>query len=571
MSKTTLLAQDAQALRYIKQGVDVIYEAVRRTLGPEAGTTLMYRTYNRGPRNVDDGFYTAEAIVPKNPYVKLVSEFFKEATMRTNRKVGDGTSATTTIAGRLFNKIYTDIQDRARGYGGISTGVMSLKKRILYEAKLVKDKVREAALPVKDLETLEKIAAISLGDDNEVSKKIAEMAYEVGVDGFIDVVEGYKGEVEYELVKGMRFPAKVSNKAFVNKPERYEMVIEDCPVFVTNHKIENDTMLRYLVEQVFQETKFAIIAPDFSEQVLVSMALSRKNGTFIWPVKVPSLRTEQLDDIAVYCGAQLVDKNKGHKLQHTKKDVLGYFEKLTVKDAETREDAVLLGGKGTESQSYTTYDKENRATQYESTPVKERISVLKGQLEETNDHGLQMLMKRRIASMASAGGVIRVGAATDAESLPLKLKVEDVVFACKAALKSGYVKGGGLCLKEIAETMPDDSVLKESLLAPYNQIQENAGGNLEIGEDVIDPADAVYYAVEHATSVVASLIQVKNLIAEEPELQVGEAEMKMADAFKQLTYFWARKEGLLQESEKEAMLDSMNRLSPAEWEMTHQD
>ncbi len=38
-------------------------------------------------------------------------------------------------------------------------------------------------------------------------------------------------------------------------------------------------------------------------------------------------------------------------------------------------------------------------------------------------------------------------------SLDLKLKVEDAVYACKSALRGGYVKGGGLCLKEIAETL----------------------------------------------------------------------------------------------------------------------
>ena len=115
--KPTLIAQDGKALQFIKEGVDLIYGAVRRTLGPEARTTLMYRTFNRGPRLVDDGFYTSECIVPKNPFVKLASEFFKEATMRTNRRVGDGTSATTVIAGKLLTpstqKSKKEIKDTA--------------------------------------------------------------------------------------------------------------------------------------------------------------------------------------------------------------------------------------------------------------------------------------------------------------------------------------------------------------------------------------------------------------------------------------------------------------------------
>ena len=544
--KHTLIAQDGQALRYIKQGVDLIYGAVKRTLGPEAGTTLMYRTFNRGPRNVDDGFYTAEVIIPKNPFVKLASEFFKEATMRTNRKVGDGTSATTVVAGVLFNDVYSKLQAKTQGYssGKTSGGVMQMKRDILESAKEVKESITKSAKPIKSLADLQKIASISLGEDGELSKTIASMAFDVGVDGFIDVVEGHKGEVETEVIKGMRFPAKVCGKAFVNKPERFEMVVEDCPVFITNYKMDNDLLSRFVVSK-FESTKAILIAPDFSEQVLVNMVLARQNGTFLWPVKVPSLRTEQMEDLAVYCGAKLYDKNKGDKLEHFKKEDLGSLEKLIVKDVETKEDAIALGGRGIGD-------------------VAARIKTLRGQLEETKEPQFKMLMERRIASMASAGGVIRVGSPTDAESLPLKLKIEDVVYACKAALKSGYVKGGGVCLKEIADKLPDEHILKTALLAPYKQIQENAGGSLDIGKDVIDPADAVYYAVEHATSVVSSLITVKNLIPEAPENEAGEGEMAIANAIDGYVKAWKREKGIMTENEKLQQQDMNGGLSAEE-------
>jgi len=574
MSRHTLLAQDVQALKYIKQGVDIIGEAVRRTLGPEAGSTLMYRTFNRGPRLVDDGYYTAEAIEPKNPYIKLASGYFKEATMRTNKKVGDGTSATTAIAWKLFNDIYDGLIEKMSGYGFKGGKVMSIRREILEEADKIKEQIRKASVPVKDLETLEKIAAISLGENNDISKAVAKMAYEVGIDGFIDVVEGYKGELEYELVKGMRFSAKVVDKAFVNKPERYEMVIEDSPVLITNYKIDDPNILKYLTEEVFKELKYTILAPDFTKQTIVAIALSRKNGIFIEPVKVPSLRTEVLEDIATYCGATVVDKNKGYKLQTTKKDALGYFEKLIVKDAETKEDAVLLGGKGEKNQTYTTWEGEGKKTtanSYESSPIKECIKTLKGQLEETTDDGFKKLMERRIASMASAGGTIRVGAPTDAESLPLKLKVEDVVFACKAALKSGYVKGGGLCLKDISDKLSDTHVLKAALLQPYNQIQENAGGELEIGEDVIDPTDAVYYAVEYATSVVANLITTKNLIPEAPEIENGEGELELARAVRSFIFAWRKQQGLISEGEAQAIEDGMMGRTESEYDYLSKD
>jgi chaperonin GroEL len=543
MSKSTQVISDKRVIEIIKKGVDAITVPVSKTFGPEAGTTLMYRTYNRGPRNVDDGFYTSEVIVPKDPHVKLVSEFFKEATMRTNRKVGDGTSATTIVAGALFNDLYTQLAPKAQGFSNKnsnkSAGVGALKKEILKEAVGIKEQIRAIAKPVKDLKELEKIASISLGETNELSKTVAKLAWDVGADGFIDVVEGYKGEVEVERVEGLRFRAKIADKAFLTNKEQFKMEVEDCPVFITNHKLDNPQMVKFLVEEVYKnETKLIFIAPDFSTQVLQMMALSFQNGLRLWPVKVPSVRTEQLEDMAIFMGAKLIDKNKGMKLEVMQGTELGRLAKLIVYDVETNDDAVAIGGAGEKSQT-----------------LKDRLKTLKGQLVETKEHQFKMLMERRIASLSSSGGTIRVGSPTDAESLPLKLKIEDVVGACRAAIRGGYVKGGGLCLKEIADKLKDGHILKNALLAPYNQIQTNSGG-IAIGKDIIDPADAIYYAVEHATSVVASLITTKTLVVEEPEIEQGEGTMAMAKAFQNMVFAWAKKENILSENEKIAMMDA---------------
>lgn len=549
MSKATILATDKKALAYIKEAVDLAYNAVKVTLGRDASTTLMYRTFNRGPRFADDGYWTLHSITPKNPFVRLAYEAFKEATAKTNEKCGDGTSGTTVFGGALFNDIYAKTQAKLQGYSSgktKNTNNGALRREILAAAKDVKEQIRKSAKDIKSVDELKRISAISFGEKNETSDTIADMAWQVGVDGFIDVVEGYKGEIETEVIKGLRFPAKACGKVFVNRPERHEMVIEDTPVFITNHKLDNDMLARFVVAKL-KTSKLVIIAPDFAESVLVNMVLSRENGTFIWPIKAPSLRTEQMEDIAVFCDAKLVNKDEGMKLENISGAEAGLLQKIIVKDVETREDVVALGGRGEKGNA-----------------VKERIQILQGQLTEAKEPQFKKILERRIASLASVGGVIRVGSPTDAESLPLKLKVEDDVFACKAALKSGYVKGGGLCLKEIADKLEDGHVLKRALMAPYNQIQENAGGSLEIGKDVIDPADAVFYQVEHGASVVSSLISVKNLVAEEPEMQLGEGQLEIAKAISAFAFAWKKKEGMLSASEKAAEADRNGGLSDDE-------
>ncbi|KKM00173.1 hypothetical protein LCGC14_1807060, partial [marine sediment metagenome] len=110
------------------------------------------------------------------------------------------------------------------------------------------------------------------------------------------------GEIETEEIKGMRFPAKTAARAFVNKKERFEMIAEDSHVFVTNHKLDNPYDVVGIINNV-KVSKLIIIAPDFSEQVLFSLIQTIKNGIFVYPVKCPALRTEQLEDLAVYTGA----------------------------------------------------------------------------------------------------------------------------------------------------------------------------------------------------------------------------------------------------------------------------
>lgn len=546
MSRPTKTYLDKKALDIIRIGVNAIYEPVRRTLGPDCGTTLMYRTFGRGPRNVDDGHYTAEVIELKDPAQKLAADFFKEAIKRTNQRVGDGTTTTAVIAGSLFNDVYDRMYARSSGIS-LATGEqkdtpMALKREILSEATKIKEAIREASTPVTTLKELERVAMISLGDNEDIAKKIAKMAYELGPDNAIDVTEGYKGEVEFETDQGMSFPAKVCGQAFVNKPERYEMTIDDSLVIVTDHKIDNEIQLKTLVERV-GSPKLTIIAPDFSNNVLVMMVMSRKNNLNLWPVKAPSLRTEQFKDIATFCGANFISKESGNKIEMVNPEDCGFFQKLIVKDTEAKEDADMRGGRGKKE------------------AIQARVKELEGKLKETQQDQFKKVLERRIASLASAKGTIRVGSATDAENLPLKLKIEDVVYACKSALRAGYVKGGGLCLKKIADDLPKDHILKKALLSPYLQIQENAGRKIEIGKDVIDPTEAIYYAVEHATSVVASLITVKNLIPEMVDPIMGEGEYAIARALTELVINDKIHKGQLKESEREQDRDNMNTLT----------
>ena len=413
--------------------------------------------------------------------------------------------------------------------------------------------LKEASKPIKTQKELEKVAVISV-ENEALGKTIAEMSWKVGNGGYVDVLEGFKGDIETELIEGARFPAKIPAKVFVNKLERYEMEAVDAAVLLTNYTVDKQVMATFL-GKLQNLQKLIIFAPDFKDSALVTMAqINGKNNDLIYaPVKVPSLKTVQFEDVEVFTGARFINKDRGDKPENVSNADLGFLSKLIVKDADLREDCIALGGKGTQKRTLKELDVKMMV---DETSVDQRIRQLKEQLKETREEGQKHLLQRRIAGLSSAVGVIRVSASSEGETYYLKKKIEDAVYACKAAMEEGYVRGGGLALKEIADKLPEGNMLSNALRAPYEQIQENSEG-IEVGEDIIDPTKAIRCAVEHAVSVVANLATVKVVIPQEREKTPAEGYEAIAAALYKMAYWWAKEKGIIEENEREIEKDTM--------------
>ena len=156
MGRPTKTLLGAKAKHAVLEGVNLIYETAGRTLGPEGKNALLYHSYNRVPRITNDGYTVAEVQEPQNIHVRLAAQVFKESCKKTNIKVGDGTTTTAVIGGKLFNDAYALLNEGLSDFTAKQTGnigVQTLKKQILETARTVKDKIKERA---KKIETLEK-------------------------------------------------------------------------------------------------------------------------------------------------------------------------------------------------------------------------------------------------------------------------------------------------------------------------------------------------------------------------------------------------------------------------------
>jgi len=553
----------SQAHNAVLKGVNAIYNPVRLTLGPEGGHVLLHRTFNRGSRITNDGVTVAQCVEPKDPFINLVATAFKEGAKKTSERAGDGTTSTTIIAGRLINDVLssssTESSITIRGLEEIRNhgGIISLKKNLLSLIPKIKEYIKKSTKKIKTQEELTNIIDISLGGNPEVAKTLSEMVWKTGPDGFITLTDGFTGELETSIIEGARFPMKIDAR-FITNPDRYEMVAEDCPVLITNHALATQADFANVWNNL-KVNKLIIFAPSFSDEVLkIMMSIMFKvtqdrkiveTGVRVFPVRCPSLGSEDLTphnfhDLALYCGARFIDKKNGDTLQSITTEDLGFLEKCTVKSAEDKEDAVLLGGKGANSE----------ATQKQIESLRERIKL-------TKLHPHKALIQKRIASLASRGGLIRVGAPTEAESLPLKHKIEDAIFAGQSALKHGYVQGAGLCLKNIAEGhFKANKLVYDALCAPYNQLCDNSPEAMrEISDNVIDPAQVVELEVEHGFGVAANMITIKAIIPEFDEHDPKDGYKTIADAIKEYTIYYAKREGLYQEGLGEATAEANQR------------
>lgn len=555
------------AKKVILKVVNLITDTVKLTLGVEGAGVLLHRSFNRGARITNDGVTVAKCISPKDPFENLVAAAFIEGASKTGERVGDGTTSTTIIAAKLINESFKLIEPASDvefvGASSAKVGVVKLKKRILACINPIKEAITKKTKKIKSQKELEDIANVALNDNKEVAAIIADIVWKTGENGFISLTDGFKQKLETEVIEGARFPMKVGALGFLTNPNRYEMVAEEAYCFVTNYAMDNLRSFSYVWNGINPnpqkvKTKLVVFAPSFSDDVLIQMknmmlpmggnGQRMPSGLQIFPVRCPSLGSsdntpQNFNDLAAFVGANFINKEAGDKLEIVKEMDLGFIDKLTVKSVEDREDAVLIGGKGAKNKV-----------------VEERIKTLKEQKELTKMPEYKRLIDKRIASLASAGGLIKVGAATDAEALPLKHKIEDAVFACQAALKFGYVKGGGLCLKEIADELyKDDDLVKNALCSPYNQIRENAGEDLEIGKEIIDAAKVVELEVEHGFGVAASMITIKAIIPEFEPHDPKEGYALIADSIASYGKLWAIREGLIKEGKDEAKADALRK------------
>nr|WP_307775166.1 chaperonin GroEL [uncultured Cetobacterium sp.] len=516
---------DSEARKKLENGVNILADAVKVTLGPRGRNVVLEKAYG-APLITNDGVSIAKEIELDDPFENMGAQLIKEVATKANDVAGDGTTTATVLAQAIVKE----------GLKMVSAGAnpIFLKKGIEKTTKRAVTLLAEMSKKVQANSEIAQVASISAGDE-EIGALIAQAMDKVGETGVITVEEAKSLETTLEVVEGMEFEKGYLSPYMVTDSERMEAILDSPYILITDKKISTMKELLPLLEKTVQTSKpLLIIADDLDGEALATLVLNKIRGTLnVIGVKAPSFgdrRKAMLEDIAILTGGQVISEEKGMKIEDTDLSHLGRAQKIKV----TKDSTVIVDGLS------------NVAL------LDGRISQIKKLIEESSSDYDKEKLQERLAKLSGGVAVIKVGAATEIEMKEKKLRIEDALNATRAAVEEGVVPGGGVALAEIAHSMDDfilegeegigAEIVKKALNAPLKQIAFNAGldGGVVVEKiksfpsgyglnaatekyenmienGILDPTKVTRSALQNASSVSALILTTEVIIANKKE------------------------------------------------------
>lgn len=528
MAKEIIYNEEAR--KKLKDGVDIVANAVKTTLGPKGRNVTIERSWGV-PVVTHDGITVAKEVEVKDKFANLGVQLIREASAKTNDAAGDGTTTAMVLAQALVKE----------GLKVVSSGTNPMiLKRGLEKAK---DKALETIASLsRELKTKEEkanIATISSGD-KEIGELIAEAIEKVGDDGVITVEETEGLETGIEYREGMLLDNGYISPYFMTNPEKLVSEIKSPKILISDFRFASANDILPFLQKVSQAgvKDLVLIADEIHNEALAILVANHLRGNFrVTALRAPSFgdrRTEILQDIAILTGGTVLTTELGKKTDNIELTDLGTSDKVI----STKDDTVIVGGGG------------------DKTKLEERIKQIKSQLSEATSDYDKEKYQERIAKLTGGVAVIKVGGATEAELKERKFRVEDAVSATKAAVAEGIVPGGGSVFLKASEELNEETtevsgrdeiagleILQKALEEPTRQLIRNSGGDESLvvakirdskepsfgynvmtetygdlfKEGVIDPARVSKSALQNAVSVAISILTTECLVANEPE------------------------------------------------------
>ncbi len=522
MAKELKFGQEARDL--LKAGVDQLAEAVKSTLGPK-GRNVVLEKITGTPEVTNDGVTIAKEIYLRDPFENMGAQILKEAAIKTNDTVGDGTTTATVMAQAIVRE----------GMKAITSGgnPVLVKRGIDIAVGAIVAHLSTVAHQVDSLEHLSRVAAISANDDEAIGRIVAETLHTVGDDGVISVDDGPMLGLSVNYVEDFEFDNGYVSPYLVTDPGSMMAILEDPYILLSAEKITDVRSLMPVLEKIMRDPRPLVIVAEKVEGTALQMLVhNHVSGHLkVTAIQAPGFgekRVHMLEDIAALCGGKVHSKSSSFSLEQMSSEHLGRASLVRA----TNEHTAIIGG----------------AASRES--VEGRIAQLRAEMNRASIGTDEDWLGDRVARLSGKAAIISVGAPTNAELKEIRHRVDDSLQATRAAMAEGIVAGGGAALlhSEPALDALDVSgdyrigveIVRAALSEPVHLIASNAGydgddvvkqlsalgvdegfdalegryGNmLEMG--IIDPLRVVRSALQNGASVAGLILTTNSLVAEE--------------------------------------------------------
>jgi len=523
---------DDDARQRVLKGAEILYNAVKTTMGPKGRNVIISKAYGH-PTVTHDGVTVAKGVElddvdDETLGYKVGAELIKEAANKMNDVAGDGTTTVTILTYHILNEANKLI---AAGHNP-----MQLRKGLEEAAEQVLAKLGSMSENIgSNKNRVAEVATISAGD-SEIGNLIAEVMSAVGKDGVVTVEEGQGLALESEVVEGFTMDRGYVSPYMVTDTSRMEAVYDKPAVLVTDMRISSIQDFLPILEKLATAGKkdLVLIAEDVDGEALGTLVLNRLKGVFnTVAVKAPSFGDERkavLEDIAILTGGEVVSEERGMTFENIDMSVVGSARKVIV----TKDDTTIIEGSGAAS------------------AIKNRIEQISKQADQASSEYDKEKLESRRAALSGKVAVIKVGGATETEIEEKKFRVDDAVNAVKAALTDGVVAGGGVTLinlifaitpKGEGSVLAGQSLLFRALEQPFRILLENSGLNpdewlpqvrkakpghgVDVNDasklvdmkvaGVVDPTRVTKEAIQNAVSVAGTAMTMGALVNDVPE------------------------------------------------------
>jgi len=490
-------------------GVEKLAKAVKSTLGA-SGKCVIYEDARGLPVITKDGVTVAESVVLFDPVENMGATLIKESARNTVREAGDGTTTAIVLAESLLKEV-----------NGSDATIREIKDGIKSGLKKVNDYLNKVSVKIEG-DMLKSVSSISCNNDAELGEIIAEAYTKVGKDGVVLMEESPTEETYVEVVDGVQIDSGLTSPHFVTDKDKQICELDNPLVLIVSSEIPNIRKIQTVLEHVIKTKRPLLIVAPVDQQVKAALLMNKVKGNIkVNIVDLPGFgptKEDTVADLAFLVGAKVINEELGDDLDLITVDCLG--------------------------EAYTAITDDKNTVLTIDTPeneMEERIESIKKTIDKWDKNPfIQKKHRQRLAMLSGSVGMVKVGADSKVEMKEKKDRVEDAIYATKAALKEGIVPGGGIALLDasakISAKAVGEQILLKAIQAPFYTILDNAGieypydeqwSKMEgegidvitgenatmISAGIIDPVLVTKSALKNAVSVVSTIISADCVIS----------------------------------------------------------